>query len=408
MERWISRILEGRADPEALAREFPWAADMAACPQDALYHAEGDVWTHTKMVAAGLEASRGLEDLPAPRRDALRLAAWLHDVAKPQVTEISWCPIEGRERIRQPRHAPLGAQVSWGALIDAGVDARLSRDVHALVFWHQRPGHMLDSDQKNPLKRFVRFSAETCETTWSDLLRLCRADQGGRISPNVADGLLTLDLVAEMIREEGVNPGVDLLESPWPFPSAEARLAYLRSGPQGSPWHAPQPASGSRMVLLSGLPGSGKDTLARDRFGDLPVVSLDAIREEMGVGPLDDQGRVRQAGIEAARVHLRRGEDFVWNATCLSRAVRQKICGLALDYDARIEAVSIDVPLGTALARNAGRETPVPAPAILRLAAKREPIGADEVHVLWSTSDGVELRPVFGAEAGAPDPAPAP
>jgi predicted kinase len=408
MSDWIDLILKGAPDVEALAGSFPWAPAMSACPQDALYHAEGDVWTHTKMVAAGLESGEGFDALPGRRQDALRLAAWMHDIGKPATTEIAWCPVEGRERVRQPGHAPLGAAMAWSTLIDAGIDARLARDVHSLVFWHQRPTHLLDPDQKYPLKRVIRFSAETCETSWDDLLRLCRADQNGRISPNVEDGLLMLDLVAEMIREEGLNPGVDLLRAPWPFESREARLTYLRSGPEGSPWHAPQPATGSRMILLSGLPGSGKDTLARNRFPDLPVVSLDAIRSEMGVGPLDDQGRVRQAALEAARVHLRRGDDFIWNATCLSRSVRQKICGLAVDYGARIEAISIDVPLGVALARNAGRADPVPEGVIRKLAMKREPIGADEAHRLWTTADGAELVPVFGGETRAPEPAPEP
>lgn len=32
------------------ASDQPWSRAMAACQQDAEWHAEGDVWTHTKMV----------------------------------------------------------------------------------------------------------------------------------------------------------------------------------------------------------------------------------------------------------------------------------------------------------------------------------------------------------------------
>ena len=43
------------------------------------------------------------------------------------------------------------------------------------------------------------------------------------------------------------------------------------------------------VTIMSGLPGSGKDTwLARNR-PDLPVVSLDDIRGELGVEPTDNQ-----------------------------------------------------------------------------------------------------------------------
>ena len=37
------------------AESQPWAREMAGCQQDAQWHAEGDVWTHTKMVCAEIE-----------------------------------------------------------------------------------------------------------------------------------------------------------------------------------------------------------------------------------------------------------------------------------------------------------------------------------------------------------------
>ena len=40
----------------------PWCRAMAACLQDSEWHAEGDVWTHTKMVCDEL---RRLEDWTA-------------------------------------------------------------------------------------------------------------------------------------------------------------------------------------------------------------------------------------------------------------------------------------------------------------------------------------------------------
>ena len=33
----------------------PWARAMAACGQDAIWHAEGDVWTHTRLVVGELQ-----------------------------------------------------------------------------------------------------------------------------------------------------------------------------------------------------------------------------------------------------------------------------------------------------------------------------------------------------------------
>ena len=42
----------------AWAEAQPWAKAMAVCQQDAEWHAEGDVWTHTLMMLEGLR--RGL------------------------------------------------------------------------------------------------------------------------------------------------------------------------------------------------------------------------------------------------------------------------------------------------------------------------------------------------------------
>ena len=43
-------------DPDwhALTARFNWLADMSTVPQDPEWHGEGDVLTHTKMVAAEL------------------------------------------------------------------------------------------------------------------------------------------------------------------------------------------------------------------------------------------------------------------------------------------------------------------------------------------------------------------
>ncbi|MCW3783025.1 AAA family ATPase [Defluviimonas salinarum] len=403
---WLDHILTGPADPDRLARDFPWAAAMIGCPHDPVYHSEGDPWTHTAMVAAELEAGDGFAGLPEERREILRLAAWFHDVAKPMTTEIVWDEELKRERVRQPGHAPLGAKIAWQALVDAGYDPLRAREIHSLVFWHQRPTHMMD--QNNTLSRVIRFGQEVNIACWDDLLRLCAADQAGRISLANDGADLNLEILRMWIEEEARNAGMDLLGEPWRFPSAAARHSFLRGSNTMSPFVAPKDPAGSRMILMSGLPGAGKDTAIARHFPGLPVVSLDDIRADLDIAPTGNQGRVLQAAFEQARVHLRAKQDFVWNATCLSRFARQKITGLARDYDARIEAVSLDVPLTLAKSRNAQRSEPVPDRVIEKLGTKREAIMPDEVHALWTAGPDLNLRPVFGEPVIEAEPCPIP
>jgi predicted kinase len=150
--------------------------------------------------------------------------------------------------------------------------------------------------------------------------------------------------------------------------------------------------------MVSGLPGSGKDTLLARNFPDLPVISMDDIRDEMGISATDNQGKVHQESYNRIKAFLRRGEDFAVNTTALTRVMRQKLTGTVLDYDGHLTAYSIDVPLDVARARNKGRTDPVPDEVIVKLGSKREPILSTEVHVLFSVDAGMGIRQVFGSE----------
>lgn len=401
---WLSHILAGPADPEFLASAFPWAGPMIGCPHDPVFHSEGDPWVHTAMVAEELERSVGFSDLPEDMREVLRLGAWFHDVAKPQTTRIEFDEELGRNRVRQPGHAPLGAMIAWQALIDAGYDAVKARDVHQLVFWHQRPTHLVQGHfdaikplSSNAMKRVIQFTQDTSHIRWAEMLRLCAADQNGRRVAGIKPALEELELAEIFISELGENAATDLLTQRWTFGNAASRLAFLRSeGATGNPYHVRNEPQGSRVIVMSGLPGAGKNTLIRQNFPDLPTISFDDLRVELHMNQGDNQGKMIQMAFEKVREHLRAGQDFVWNATGLSRRARQKIVGLALDYDARVEIHSIDVPIDLALARNRGRgDKAIPQGALIEMARKREPAFCDEAHLIVSYDAEMRPRPLF-------------
>ncbi|MBR4104657.1 MAG: HD domain-containing protein, partial [Thermoguttaceae bacterium] len=78
--------LEPRSVDWAAVEEIfaEWVEPMKASPQNADHHAEGDVWTHTKMVCETLIGLPEWETLTPTRRALTFLAALWHDVGKPR------------------------------------------------------------------------------------------------------------------------------------------------------------------------------------------------------------------------------------------------------------------------------------------------------------------------------------
>ena len=69
-------------DWPALEARFDWLDEMRHVPQDAEWHAEGDVLTHTRMVAEALVALPEFQALAEQDKHILFAAALLHDVEK--------------------------------------------------------------------------------------------------------------------------------------------------------------------------------------------------------------------------------------------------------------------------------------------------------------------------------------
>lgn len=373
---WQDLAASSAIDWAEVRSRLPFADDMSACLQDAHYHREGDVWTHTTMVVdqlCRLRESRGLENLglTASRWTGLFLAALLHDIAKP-VTRSGAMDTEGRSRVHHFGHSRIGALMAWEFLWRQGVERLLREQVFHLVRWHQRPFHLTFAPS---LERDMILLSQV--GNWAELLALAHADNLGRIAPNTAETAQTLDLLQDEIRGRGC------LDNPWPFATDTARVWFARQDGRSAYFDPPAPA-GSRVVVLSGLPGAGKDMYCRSKFPDWPVVSLDAWRSRLGIGPGDPQGRVIQAAMEEARGHLRAKQRFVWNATNVSRLNRDKAVGLCLDYDAHVEIHAFDTPPERLRSQNRNRQAEVPEAVIDRLLMKWEPPSILEAHaVVW-------------------------
>ena len=134
-------------------------------------------------------------------------------------------------------------------------------------------------------------------------------------------------------------------------------------------------ASAPRIVLLVGLPGSGKSTWVQSKLtaGQSGVLSSDALRELLADDP-DNQNihaRVFRVlrDLLKHRLELKRPVTYV-DATNLTPQERRPYIKLADLFDAEIEAVFFDVPVGECIRRNRARGRIVPDEVILKMAER--------------------------------------
>lgn len=100
---------------------------------------------------------------------------------------------------------------------------------------------------------------------------------------------------------------------------------------------------------------------------DLPVVSLDEVRRDLGKAPGETDGAVITEARERARAYLRSRIPFAWDATNLAADLRGKPIDLALDYGARVRIAYVEAPAALLWKQNADRPYPVPEAAIRRM-----------------------------------------
>ncbi len=354
----------------------PWAQAMVSCQQDAQWHAEGDVWTQTRLVCA--ELGRLTEWATLPRADQLKLffAALFHDAGKP----LTSAPDPGSGRIRFPKHSLAGAEIARRVLRELGCDLQTREEIVSLVRYHGRPPYILEKE--NPERELISLSwlVDTRLLYWFAL-----ADTRGRHTKEMTRPEENLHLW-KMVAEERGCFGL-----PYPFANSQARFLFYR-GKLSSLHYVPREDHRCIVTLMSGLPGAGKDTwLSQNRAG-LPVVALDAIRDVLEVDATDNQGQVIQTAREQCRAHLRAREDFAFNATNITRQMRQRWIELFADYDARIEIVYLEPPLTTILAQNRRRANPVPEKVIQHLVEKLEPPTIAECHDLFLAEPSRQIK----------------
>lgn len=352
-------------------------SQMEQTPQDPIWHEEGNVRIHTERVCQALKALPTWQRADGTTQKILLLAAAFHDIGKPAATR------QADGRWVSPGHARIGAglarQILWRDFDLCGTPEkqRLREAVCGLIRYHSLPSHAIDdADGMLRLRRAAANGELSPGFTIENLCVLSEADILGRICPDQKPLLEKVQLCRELARDGSV------LDAPYPFPSAHTAFACL-AGRNVSPDFCLYDDTWGEVILMSGLPGTGKDTWIREHL-DLPMISLDEIRGELGIPPTDPQGRVVDAATRRAKELLRRKQPFVWNATCITPQTRARQIRLFTAYGASVKIVYLETSWAEQLRRNAGRRHSVPEIAISRMLEKLTPPERWEAHsVQW-------------------------
>lgn len=362
----------GRAvDYPALLEAIPSLRALAATPQDPVFHQEGDVWTHTMMVVDALLADPVYQRATPEQQFVLFYAAVLHDIAKPSCTVID----EITGKIGQPGHSRRGAVDARILLWQAGVPFELRETICRIINVHQLPFFALAGDKSGRSAEQILHRLSWEVPVWM-LCAVASADMQGRGfagKQGVLDDIEVFRLLAE---DEGC------LDQPKAFADDYTRRSYFRGASVLPQYSLYREVRGSQVIMLAGLPASGKDTWVNEHAPKLAVVSFDDARQELGLSH-GDKGPVAQYAIDKAKALLRRREPFVWNSTHLSQQMRKKTLDLLYSYDADVQLVYLEQSERELMRRNARRDTTLRNKDIERMYFRWEvptPVEADRVE----------------------------
>lgn len=379
-----------------LAQAYPaFVSELANTPQDAIFHAEGDVWTHTKMVVDALTGGDWYGQLSLDDQQTVWLGALLHDLGKPATTVH-----EDNGRITSKGHSLRGAQDARVWLWREGIPFAQRETICRLIQFHQEPFYTMRKDD------YAHRIRRTSRMVRADLLAtMTRADaEGRRCEPMTLqqEAVEGVDLYRLGCEELGVWGAAAF--------SADAYTwqKFLNSPDTVDPAYSIQrPKRGSQVIVLSGLPGMGKNTWIERHAKGLPVVSYDDTRFAMACGHGERVGEVVHAVWEQAKTLLRKGEPFVWNATHIVGSLRKKALDLCWNYDAEVRLVYLETTTPQQWRKqNRSREQSVPEAALDSLLHRWEPPSFSEAEHVEYWIDGMNQSSSMAASLRIGDAVP--
>lgn len=311
--------------------------------QNPQYHAEGDVFKHTEHLCNELLSFKEFSELNSKEKNILFFAATFHDIGKVKCTKLE----DGN--IVTPNHGAIGAKMFREYFYkEFPVDFHFREKVASLIKYHGRP--LFFAERNNIERQIIETSLNT---NLKLLYILAKADLYGRVCDNIKDLESNLEIFKEIAMEQNC-----FLES-FKFKNELTKQKYLNGN---NIWQGDElyDKNTFKVIMLSGIPYSGKDSYVKSQFNGCNIISLDEIRKEHKISPKDGSAKVVGIGKEKAKEYLRKRETFIWNATNIKREIRTSLIDLFSSYGAITELHYIETPYNNILKRMEERDRVVP------------------------------------------------
>lgn len=329
-----------------------WLHLLESTEQDSEWHAEGNVKIHTSMVLDELYKllKHEAKHVSGPQRQALVLAALLHDIGKP--TRSRRFDIDGVERIGAPQHAEVGRSYLAFKLTELELSFEQIWVTLNLVGEHHSPKKLVVRNGSRADYLRLSRQANTELLYWLEI-----ADIRGRICPDPEKQLEFMEefrLYAEEYSVWGSNIDVRTELTPFiaelPCATKEYVFAHAISQLESGKIYLAEEAIATtyqyrnehpHLIVLCGPSGSGKTSWLKRNCGDYALISLDDLRQQVN-GDRESQanrGQIMQLAKELLREALRKNAKVVWDATNLRSDFRSIVCGLGRDYHALVSLV---------------------------------------------------------------------
>lgn len=146
-----------------------------------------------------------------------------------------------------------------------------------------------------------------------------------------------------------------------------------------------------RMVIMAGISGAGKSTVAKKLFDGWKVIDCDELKKQCVGYDVKNPSLVHEASKRLEKIELTNAicgeENFVYDTTATNA---ERIVGLikeAQEFGWQVEIVYVKVKLATALKRNAKREGVVPE----YIVREKNAVIAQSIEIISSYADKIKV-----------------